>query len=140
MKRIPPNNQRTKKHVKETKPQPIKMMPKSVKFALCTQQGIVLPEMKSEHKITTEIKELQRTVNSLIPPTSFAKCVKEMIHERSHNKIVRIEKQVHSSLQSAAENYLVKIFQEANLMANHAKRSTVNERDMLLAVRLTSPL
>ena len=139
MKKLTTNNLQTKTKIKKEH-QNMKMMPKSVKYAICSSKGIILPEMKTEHKITTEIKELQRSVSNLIPPATFTKCVKEIVSERTQHRPIRIEKEVHSSLQSAAENYLVKIFQEANMMANHAKRSTVNERDMLLALRLTSPL
>jgi histone H3 len=40
------------------------------------------------------------------------------------------------ALQEAAEAYLVKMFEDANLCAIHAKRVTIQKKDIFLARRL----
>jgi histone H3/H4 len=40
------------------------------------------------------------------------------------------------ALQEAAEAYLVKLFEDTNLIAIHAKRCTIHPRDMQLARRI----
>ena len=116
----------------------IVMMPKSIKWEICSKKGIILPEMKMTKKIENEIKELQQSQELLIPHSSFIHCVKNVVNEYSPKKELRIEKQVHHSLQQASESFLVSLFQEANMIAQHAKRQTIYDRDLLLALRLTS--
>ena len=41
-----------------------------------------------------------------------------------------------ASLQEAAENFIVGLFEDANLLAVHAKRVTVMPRDIRLALRI----
>ena len=41
-----------------------------------------------------------------------------------------------AALQEAAENYLVRLFEDINLLAVHAKRITVMPRDIRLALRI----
>ena len=41
-----------------------------------------------------------------------------------------------AALQEAAENFLVGLFEDVNLLAVHAKRATVMPRDICLALRI----
>eukprot|EP00978_Attheya_sp_CCMP212_P027174 scaffold90763_cov50-Attheya_sp.AAC.3 len=41
-----------------------------------------------------------------------------------------------TAVHTAAENYLTKIFKSTNLLAIHAKRVTINHKDMQLAKKL----
>ena len=116
------------------------MMPKSVKYEICKRNGVVLPEMRKEHKQHLEIKQLQRSVDLLIPPTTFGKCVKHFVSSAAPLRSLRIERDAQSSLQHASEACLLSLFQEANLIAGHSKRVTVSDRDLRLALRLKSPL
>ena len=49
---------------------------------------------------------------------------------------LRFQAQALLALQEAAEAYLVGIFEDANLCCLHAKRVTVNKKDMELARRI----
>eukprot|EP00978_Attheya_sp_CCMP212_P046296 scaffold382856_cov59-Attheya_sp.AAC.1 len=41
-----------------------------------------------------------------------------------------------AAVHTAAEDYMTKIFESTNLLAIHAKRVTINEKDMQLAQKL----
>lgn len=43
-------------------------------------------------------------------------------------------------LQQAAEFYMIGVFEDTNLCALHAKRSTIKVEDMRLAMRVRGPL
>lgn len=49
---------------------------------------------------------------------------------------LRFQKQALEALQHAAETYLTHLFEDSLLLAVHAKRKTVFDRDMKLAQRL----
>ena len=49
---------------------------------------------------------------------------------------VRFQSTVIAALQEAAENFIVGLFEDVNLLAVHAKRVTVMPRDITLALRI----
>ena len=49
---------------------------------------------------------------------------------------VRFQSTAITTLQEAAENFIVGLFEDVNLLAVHAKRVTVLPRDIRLAVRI----
>ena len=49
---------------------------------------------------------------------------------------VRFQLTVIAALQEAAENFIVGLFEDVNLLAVHAKRVTVMPRDIGLAIRI----
>jgi site-specific DNA-cytosine methylase len=51
-------------------------------------------------------------------------------------KVVRFQSSALTALQEAAEAYLVSLFEDTNLAAIHAKRITVQRKDLALARRL----
>ena len=53
-----------------------------------------------------------------------------------NDEIARIGAPALCALQEAAEAYLVALFEDANLIAIHCKRVTVNLKDVRLAKRL----
>ncbi|KAL7720068.1 histone H3 [Entamoeba marina] len=113
------------------------MMPKSYKIQLSKQLGIPWnkPIKRNPNKVNQEIRQLQRTSNLLIPSTTFGKCVKSVVNEYSSQPLC-IRKDAQLGLHEASEAFLVSLFQEANLIAQHSKRVTVTDRDMHLAMRL----
>ena len=51
---------------------------------------------------------------------------------------VRFQSTAVAALQEAAENFIVGLFEDVNLLAVHAKRVTVMPRDIRLVVRIHS--
>ena len=49
---------------------------------------------------------------------------------------VRFQSTAIAALQEAAENFIVGLFEDVNLLAIHAKRVTVMPRDIRLALRI----
>jgi len=49
---------------------------------------------------------------------------------------IRFQSQALMALQEAAEAYLVHLFEDTNLLAIHAKRVTIMQKDMQLARRI----
>ena len=49
---------------------------------------------------------------------------------------VRFQSTAIAALQEAAENFIVGLFEDVNLLAVHAKRVTVMPRDIRLALRI----
>uniref|UniRef100_A0A914D491 Histone H2A/H2B/H3 domain-containing protein n=1 Tax=Acrobeloides nanus TaxID=290746 RepID=A0A914D491_9BILA len=93
---------------------------------------------RSSAKTLKEIRQYQKSVNLLIPRASFTRVVKQVVNEILHarNKTCRIELKGIVALQSAAEAFLVTLFEAANLAAIHTKRVTVMLRDIQLVRRI----
>ena len=91
-----------------------------------------------------EIRRYQQTTDSLIRKTPFNKLIKEISQDYricpggpgTPSVQVRFQSTALAALQEAAENYLVGLFEDVNLLAVHAKRVTVMPRDIRLALRI----
>ena len=81
-----------------------------------------------------EIRQYQKSVNLLIPKLPFRRVVRELIQE--YYRDLRIQETALQALHTAAEAYLVEVFEDANLCAIHGKRVTLLPRDIVLARRL----
>ena len=79
-----------------------------------------------------EIKEQQMKYNLIIPRAPFARVICEICLDVSlgvgANAVV--------ALQEASEAYLVRLFENSNLCAIHAKCVTIFPKDMYLAQRI----
>ena len=135
-KRIP-SKPTTKKVIKGGK-QPHKHI--SHKTLKCTTTGGI----KKPHRYRPgllalrEIRRYQQSTESLIKKTPFNKLIKEISQayricpEGPGTPSVQVQFQstALAALQEAAENYLVGLFEDVNLLAIHAKRVTVMPRDI----------
>ena len=91
-----------------------------------------------------EIRKYQHSTDSLIKRTPFNKLIKEISQEYricpdgpgTPSVQVRFQSTALAALQEAAENLLVGLFEDVNLLAVHAKRVTVMPRDIRLALRI----
>jgi histone H3 len=54
-------------------------------------------------------------------------------------KNIRFQSSALLALQEAVEAYLIGLFEDTNLCAIHAKRVTIMEKDMKLALRIRGP-
>ena len=85
-----------------------------------------------------EIRRNQQSTESLIRRTPFNRLIKEISQQyricpegpRTPSIQVCFQSTALAALQEAAENYLVSLFEDVNLLAIHAKRVTVMPRDI----------
>ena len=91
-----------------------------------------------------EIRQYQKSTNLLIRKLPFQRLIREIaqniiLHNprfSSFTNEIRIQSSALEALQGAAEDYLVNLFEDTNLAAIHAKRVTIQPKDMQLARRL----
>jgi len=86
-----------------------------------------------------EIRKYQRSTELLLRKLPFARLVREV--QRAFVPVdYRWQASALLALQEAAEAHLVRLFEDANLCAIHAKRVTVMVKDLQLARRIRGPL
>ncbi|KAL0102228.1 hypothetical protein PUN28_018638 [Cardiocondyla obscurior] len=99
--------------------------------------NVVVNKLKKKSHVLQEIRHLRRTTHFLIPKLSFARVVREIIMDIFPREgINRIQSSALEALQEATEMYLVQFFEDAILLALHAKRVTLKQNDMILMRRL----
>ena len=81
-----------------------------------------------------EIRKYQSTTGFLIRKMPFQRLVREIAQDHRHD--IRFQAAALACLQEAAEAYLVRLFEDTNLCAIHARRVTIMPRDMQLARRI----
>jgi histone H3 len=81
-----------------------------------------------------EIRKMQRSTELLIRKAPFQRTVREISYNFKTD--CRYTTEALAALQTAAEDYLVHLFEDTNLCAIHAKRVTVMQKDMQLARRI----
>ena len=91
-----------------------------------------------------EIRRYQQSTECLIRRTPFNKLIKEISQEYrvcpegpgTPSVQVRFQSTALAALQEAAENFIVGLFEDVNLVAVHTRRVTVMPRDIRLAQRI----
>ena len=81
-----------------------------------------------------EIRKYQQSTESLIPRLPFRRLVRELMQSKKQD--IRMQETALEALQEAAETYLVRLLDDANLCALHAQRVTLMPRDIQLARRI----
>ncbi|CAG8446552.1 1714_t:CDS:10 [Diversispora eburnea] len=81
-----------------------------------------------------EIRRYQKTTDLLIRKLPFQRLVREIAQDFKTD--LRFQSSAIGALQEAAEAYLVALFEDTNLAAIHAKRVTIQPKDIQLARRL----
>jgi histone H3/H4 len=81
-----------------------------------------------------EIRQYQKSTNLLIRKLPFQRLVREIAEDVKTE--LRFQSSAIGALQEVAEAYLVTLFEDANVCALHAKRVTVQRKDIQLARRL----
>tara|TARA_B110000285_G_C14936669_1_gene519957 strand:- start:475 stop:816 length:342 start_codon:yes stop_codon:yes gene_type:complete len=82
-----------------------------------------------------EIKQYQKSTDLLIRRIPFGRLVREVQLNFNHEAL-RWEAKALEALQTASEQYLVELFEDANLCAIHARRVTIMVKDIQLARRI----
>ncbi|XP_028394702.1 histone H3.3-like [Dendronephthya gigantea] len=84
-----------------------------------------------------EIRHLQKTTHLLIRKMPFVRVVREIARKCSTRHVeLRWQLPALECLQEAAEAFLIRLFEDANLCAIHAKRVTIMPKDIHLARRI----
>ena len=91
-----------------------------------------------------EMRRYQKSTECLIKRSSFQNLIREISQEYrvcpacpgTPSIQVRFQSTAIAALQEAAENFIVGLFGDVNLLAVHAKRVTVMPRDIRLALRI----
>jgi histone H3 len=81
-----------------------------------------------------EIRKLQKTTELVIRRKPFERLVREIAQD--YKTDLRFQKSAIDALQEASEAYMVGLFEDTNLCAIHAKRVTIQPKDMELARRI----
>lgn len=81
-----------------------------------------------------EIRKFQKTTELLIRKLPFQRLVREIAQDIKAD--LRFQGSALEALQEAAEAYLISVFEDANLCAIHAKRTTLMSQDITLAQRI----
>ena len=87
------------------------------------------------------IRRYQKSTECLIKRSPFQNLIREISQEYrvcpgTPSIQVRFQSTAIAALQEAAENFIVGLFKDVNLLAVHAKRVTVMPRDIRLALRI----
>ena len=85
-------------------------------------------------RVLLEIRRLQRTTDLIIRKLLFERLVREIVSEFMRQP--RFQPSAILALQEASKAYLVKLFEDTNLLAIHAKRITITNKDLRLAMRI----
>lgn len=85
-----------------------------------------------------EIRRYQKSTDLLIRKLPFQRLVREIARDVAviNGEQLRFQSTAVQALQEASESYLVGLFEDTNLCAIHAKRVTIQPRDMQLARRI----
>ena len=81
-----------------------------------------------------EIQRYQKSIELLICKLPFQRLVHEIL--QGYGVGYRVTPAMMMALQEAAEAYLVQLLEDSNLCAIHAKRITIQPKDMQLARRI----
>eukprot|EP00053_Salpingoeca_punica_P015588 m.143961 g.143961 ORF g.143961 m.143961 type:complete len:141 (+) comp16754_c2_seq2:103-525(+) len=87
-----------------------------------------------------EIRQYQKSTDLLLRKLPFSRVVREVCHQMVAGADLRWQAMAILALQEAAEAFLVKLFEDANLCAIHAKRVTIQVKDIQLARRIRGRL
>ncbi|OBW68105.1 MAG: Uncharacterized protein AUREO_018300 [Aureobasidium pullulans] len=84
-----------------------------------------------------EIRRYQKSTELLIRKLPFQRLVREIAQDFKSD--LRFQSSAIGALQESVEAYLVSLFEDTNLCAIHAKRVTIQSKDIQLARRLRGP-
>jgi histone H3 len=109
-------------------------------LSLCVQSAPSNGGIKKPHRYRPgtvalrEIRRYQKSTELLIRKVPFQRLVREIAMDFKTD--LRFQSTALLALQEAAEAFLVRLFEDTNLCAIHAKRVTIMPKDMQLARRI----
>lgn len=111
------------------------MMEKAAKKSAPSTSGVKRPHRYRPGTVALrEIRKYQKSTELLIRKLPFQRLVREIAQDFKND--LRFQGTAILALQEASEAYLVSLFADTNLCALHAKRVTIQPKDMWLARRI----
>jgi histone H3 len=83
-----------------------------------------------------EIQKFQKATDLLIRKAPFQHCVQEIIQDLSRKSDLQMQSTAVLALQEAMEYFMVDVFSNTNLCAQHGKCVTIKVKDLVLACRI----
>jgi histone H3 len=83
-----------------------------------------------------EIQKFQKITDLLIRKAPVQRLVQEIVHNMSRKSDLQMQSTALLALQEAAEYFMVDVFNDTNLCAQHGKRVTIKVKDLVLACRI----
>lgn len=115
----------------------IKGLMKKKKNVSVAADGVKKPHRyRPGTKALREIRQYQKSTERLLPVAPFQRLVKEIAHSDMMRSDLRWQSMAVMALQESAEAYLVGLFEDTNLCALHAHRTTIMASDLHLARRI----
>lgn len=86
-----------------------------------------------------EIRQQQLSVAQIIPRAPFARLVRELTGNLSHQDI-RFQATALEALQEAAEGMVIRALSDCQILAQHANRITIMDRDFKVYLQVVRPI
>ncbi|XP_068685591.1 histone H3-like isoform X2 [Montipora foliosa] len=109
---------------------------KPIKSLRTTKKIVEKRRYRPGTRALMEIRHFQKTTHLLLRKRPFMRLVREIADRFYKRGELRWQVKALFALQESAEAFLVRLFEDSNLCAIHAKRVTVMPRDMQLARRI----
>ena len=93
-----------------------------------------LNKLKQQMKPILSVKNFEETTQYVIQRKAFQYLIRDLTRKR--NTELKFQKAAIDALLEASEAYLVRLFEITTMLANHAKRTTINPTDIRLANRI----
>ena len=90
--------------------------------------------LKQQMKPILSVKNVEETTQYVIQRKAFQHLIRDLTRKR--NTELKFQKAAIDALLEASEAYLVRLFEITTILANHAKRTTINPTDIRLAKRI----
>ncbi|KAH9516662.1 uncharacterized protein LOC124498411 [Dermatophagoides farinae] len=95
-----------------------------------------LRKRRDKNRALKEIKFYQKTTCLLIQKLPFMRLVKDILEDLRPQIGYRWKETALLALQEMAENYLISLFEDSNIVASNSKRITIKVEDMQLVRRI----
>lgn len=87
------------------------------------------------YRVLQEIMRQQKSAHTLIPRLPFARVVREMLWNITGEEFM-MQKLALQALQEASEAVIVALLEGSNVLAQHARRVTIMEKDLATLLRI----
>ena len=108
-----------------------------------TEVLVVKPKIKRRWRPGTcalrEIRKQQQSTAACIPCAPLIRLIREIVADVAIHEGIRFTQKALEAIQEDCEGFLVRLFEESQIMAFHAGRVTVMPEDMILAFRALAP-